>query len=178
MYMLNDSEKITALVEAAVMVLRDFGAVDAESVSQVLKGYAPEIWHRFGAQYVESLAQRTFQSEDREASLRFTEFFEIFNGKYFDDQLPPYQVRAVFLLENWIAREFVRGPEIGAIDLESRCIYVCLQENCEEVYSSDMVDSLLRLMARAAIGPQQNDEALTRELRRLRGLGAPILQLN
>jgi hypothetical protein len=87
-------------------------------------------------------------------------------------------VRAVFLLENWIGREFVSGPELGAIDLERRCIYVCLQENCEEDYSSEMVDSLLRLMARAAIGPQQNDEALTRELRRLRGLGAPILQLN
>jgi hypothetical protein len=91
-------------------------------------------------------------------SKKFTELFQLFNGRYFDGKLPAYTV---------LVRNAINGFATALICREPRIISILASSEAR------MVGRLLREMGRAATTDEYEDSWNT-EMNRLHFAGAPL----
>ncbi len=162
-------ERLEELVKAMTVELIDCGGTTPLQTCEVIAEEAPDLYNLFGEDWVLALCEHIQRSEVYMESARLQAMFLSFNETYFGGQLPEYEVRVVYDIAVWDREDpDPRNPSAGYIDLENRQIFVRLSE-----FSMESI--LLHEMAHASAGPSHDDDWLN-EMKRLKGLGAPIEQ--
>ena len=160
-------EKLETLVKALTVELMDYGGTNPYATCEVIAEEATELYNLFAEDLVLDWCQHVQRSDIPEESARFQRMFRSFNKTYFAGLLPEYEVLVVYDIDVW-AREVSRDPSSGYIDLERRRIFIRLTNP-----RNLMECTLIHEMAHASGDPSHGDKWIS-EMRRLRGLGAPV----
>ena len=155
---MNDDRELRRALHEMILDVMDTGGGPPEEAAEAVCEVYPDLRAMYGTDRILRLAMRIFGAELPLLSRAYTALFAHFNRRYFDGRLPRYGVRVFYNVES------VDGT--GCICASTNLIR--LRVTRDERW---MISNLLQLMA--DISADSNEDQLSKEMERLRNIGAP-----
>jgi hypothetical protein len=160
------------IIKYWIVELMDCGGTNPDATHDFLWEEEPDLCEALGAERVFALCEEIHGSEELFHSDWYQVRFDQFNKQFFDDRLPSFRVRVVYDVPLRM-KEAASGDERSHLDMAGRQIMLAMTQ-----VSSQFVEcQLIHHMAHVATKTSTDvDPSWLEEMKRLRSLGAPVIE--